>query len=173
MVERVIGSALGRTPAYEPRGFVTPMSVGGVVLAVLGIAGFFFKGLLPKGFWPGFMWMFGCSTLLSVGLSLLGTAVGRELVARGLSTRSGDLDRAETGFEEQLEELDPFARVQLIGRLALRPWQGCVKAGASSLPPMHRALDSTTAHLPTRARPGLDSATSRRAPWLRPRATWR
>jgi hypothetical protein len=120
MVERVIGSALGRTPAYEPRGFVTPMSVGGVVLAVLGIVGFFFRGLMPKSFWYGFLWMFACSTLLSVGLSLLGTAVGRELIARSLAVRSGDLDRAEAGFEEQLEELDPFARVQMIGRLAQR-----------------------------------------------------
>jgi hypothetical protein len=120
MVERVIGSALGRAPAYEPRGFVTPMSVGGSILAVLGIVGFFFRGLMPKGFWYGFLWMFGCSTLLSVGLSLVGTAVGRELVARRLSLRSGDLDRAETGIEDQLEELDPFARVQMIGRLAQR-----------------------------------------------------
>jgi hypothetical protein len=120
MVERVIGNALGRTPTYEPRGYVTPMSVGGAILAVLGIVGFFFKGLMPKGFWPGFLWMFGCSTLLSVGLSLLGTAVGRELMARGLSARSGELDRAEAGFEGQLEEMDPFARVQLIGRLAQR-----------------------------------------------------
>jgi hypothetical protein len=120
MVERVIGSALGRTPAYEPRGFVTPMSVGGLVLAVLGIVGFFFRGIVPKGFLYGFLWMFGCSTLLSVGLSLVGTVAGRELVARRLTLRSGDLDRAETGIEEQLEELDPFARVQLLGRLAQR-----------------------------------------------------
>jgi hypothetical protein len=117
-VERVIGGALGRTPAYEPRGFVTPMSVGGLVMAILGVIGFFFRGLLPKGFWYGFLWMFGCSTLLSVGLSLLGTAVGREFVARQLAGRSGDLDRAETDIETQLDELDPFARVQVIGRLA-------------------------------------------------------
>ena len=59
-------------------------------------------------------------TLLSVGLSLVGTAVGRELVARRMSVRGAELDRAETGIEERLEELDPFARVQLIGRLAQR-----------------------------------------------------
>jgi hypothetical protein len=118
MVERVIGGALGRTPAYEPRGFVTPMSVGGIVLALLGVVGFFFKSLVPKGFWWGFLWMAGCSTLLSVGLSLVGTVVGRELVARRLVLRSGELDRAETGIEQQLDDLDPFARVQLIGRLA-------------------------------------------------------
>jgi hypothetical protein len=118
MVERVIGGALGRTPAYEPRGFVTPMSVGGVVLAVLGIVGFFFRGLMPKGFWYGFLWMTGCCTLLSVGLSLVGTVVGRELIARQLVVRSGELDRAEIGIEQQLDDLDPFARVQLIGRLA-------------------------------------------------------
>jgi hypothetical protein len=120
MIERVIGGALGRTPAYEPRGFVTPISVGGGILAVLGIVGFVFRGMIPKGFWYGFLWMFGCSTLLSLGMSLVGTAVARELVARRLILRSGDLDRAETGIEDQLEELDPFARVQLLGRLAQR-----------------------------------------------------
>ena len=99
---------------------MTPTSVSGVLLALLGIAGFFFRGLVPKGFWYGFLWMSGCSTLLSVGLSLVGTAVGRELVARRMAVRSGELDRAETDIESQIAELDPFARVQLIGRLAQR-----------------------------------------------------
>ncbi len=116
-LDPVLGRALGRTPAYEPRGFVTPMSVTGVVLAVLGIAGVATRGLIPR--YRGW-WMFGSLFSLSLGLSLTATAIGREAVGRQMVIRSSTLDTAETELEQRFEslDLDPFARVQLLGRLA-------------------------------------------------------
>ncbi len=118
-LEPVLGRALGREPAYEPRGYVTPMSVGGVLLIVLGLAGIFARTLIPK---HRGLWMFGSLFALSAGLSFTATAVVKEAVGREMVVRTGTLDTAEAQFESSLDELhlDPFARVQLLGRLAQR-----------------------------------------------------
>ena len=97
-------------PRAKGNGLIT---LGGIVLVALGVAGLAFR-FTGKRQHP-FLLLFGSLFSLSTGMSLVGTAFGR----RAWNSRTAQISEAGDAIQASLANLDPFARVQVLRDVAV------------------------------------------------------